>query len=139
MTAKKTDNFLPLGRPSKYNEEMIEKAQDYIENYNSKYEDVIPMIEGLSIVLGVCKDTINEWEKVYPDFSVVVRTLMAHQGRRLMNGSLSGELREKTACLALSSNHGLVNKTETDLKSSDGSMQPTVIEIVGYGEDESTD
>ena len=51
-----------------------------------------------------------------------------------MNGSLSGEFREKTATLALSSNHGLVIKTATDITSSDGSMKPTVIELVAKGE-----
>ena len=33
MTAKKTDNFLPLGRPSKYNEEMQDKADEYLATY----------------------------------------------------------------------------------------------------------
>ena len=48
-----------------------------------------------------------------------------------MNGSLTGEFKERTATLALSSNHGLVAKTETDITSSDGTMKPTIIELVG--------
>ncbi len=139
MTAKKTDNFLPLGRPSKYNDKILEKAQDYIENYIT-YGDQIPMIDGLALELGIHRDTVNDWESKYPEFSDIVRGLMTKQGRVLMNGSLSGEFREKTATLALSSNHGLVTKTAQDITSSDGSVQfPTRIEIVGYGEDGNTD
>jgi len=40
-------------------------------------------------------------------------------------------------------NHDYSDRVEQDLKSTDGSMKPTVVEIVGYGEDdyeeESTD
>ena len=127
------------GRPTKYNDKMIEKAEDYIKNYKS-LGDEIPMVDGLALELGIHRDTVNDWEKKYPEFSDIVRTLMTHQGRKLMNGSLNGEFREKTATLALSSNHGLVTKTAQDITSSDGSVQfPTRIEIVGYGEDDYTD
>lgn len=123
------------GRPSKYNEEILDKAKDYIQNYY-KYGDQIPMIEGLACELGVHRDTINEWTRVHAKFSDVVQELMTLQGRRLMNGSLSGEFKERTATLALSSHHGLVTKTETDITSSDGSLsQPTKIELVGVRAD----
>jgi len=128
-----------MARPTKYNDEIIEKAEDYIKNYKS-LGDEIPMVDGLALELGIHRDTVNDWEKKYPEFSDIVRTLMTHQGRKLMNGSLNGEFREKTATLALSSNHGLVTKTAQDITSSDGSVQfPTRIEIVGYGEDDYTD
>lgn len=125
-----------MARPTKYNDEIIEKAEDYIKNYIT-YGDQIPMIDGLALELGIHRDTINDWEKKYPEFSDIVRTLMTHQGRKLMNGSLSGEFREKTATLALSSNHGLVIRSETDITSSDGSLkQPTKIQLVGVRADD---
>ena len=124
-----------MARPSKYNDKILEKAEDYIKNY-IKYGDEIPMIDGLALELGIHRDTVNDWEKKYPEFSDIVRTLMTHQGRKLMNGSLSGEFRERTATLALSSNHGLVAKTETDITSSDGTMKPpTIIQLVGKIDD----
>ena len=107
-----------MARPSKYNSKILEKAEDYIKNYIN-YGDQIPMIDGLALELGIHRDTVNDWEKKYPEFSDIVRTLMTHQGRKLMNGSLTGEFKERTATLALSSNHGLVAKTETDITSSD--------------------
>ena len=119
-----------MARPSKYNATILEKAEDYIKNY-IKYGDQIPMIDGLALELGIHRDTVNDWEKKYPEFSDIVRTLMTHQGRKLMNGSLSGEFRERTATLALSSNHGLVAKTQTDITSSDETMKPpTIIQLV---------
>ena len=119
-----------MARPSKYNATILEKAEDYIKNY-IKYGDEIPMIDGLALELGIHRDTVNDWEKKYPEFSDIVRTLMTHQGRKLMNGSLNGSFRERTATLALSSNHGLVAKTETDITSSDGTMKPpTIIQLV---------
>jgi hypothetical protein len=120
-----------MARPSKYNATILEKAEDYIKNYIT-YGDQIPMIDGLALELGIHRDTVNDWEKKYPEFSDIVRTLMTHQGRKLMNGSLNGSFRERTATLALSSNHGLVAKTETDITSSDGTMKPpTIIQLVG--------
>ena len=119
-----------MARPSKYNDKILEKAEDYIKNY-IKYGDKIPMIDGLALELGIHRDTVNDWERKYPEFSDIVRTLMTHQGRKLMNGSLSGEFRERTATLALSSNHGLVIKTQTDITSSDETMKPpTIIQLV---------
>jgi hypothetical protein len=119
-----------MARPSKYNATILEKAEDYIKNY-IKYGDQIPMIDGLALELGIHRDTVNDWERKYPEFSDIVRTLMTHQGRKLMNGSLSGEFRERTATLALSSNHGLVAKTQTDITSSDETMKPpTIIQLV---------
>ena len=124
-----------MARPSKYNATILEKAEDYIKNY-IKYGDEIPMIDGLALELGIHRDTVNDWEKKYPEFSDIVRTLMTHQGRKLMNGSLNGTFRERTATLALSSNHGLVAKTETDITSSDGTMKPpTIIQLVGKIDD----
>jgi len=124
-----------MARPSKYNDKILEKAEDYIKNY-IKYGDEIPMIDGLALELGIHRDTVNDWEKKYPEFSDIVRTLMTHQGRKLMNGSLNGSFRERTATLALSSNHGLVAKTETDITSSDGTMKPpTIIQLVGKIDD----
>mgnify|MGYP003631939275 FL=1 len=124
-----------MARPSKYNATILEKAEDYIKNY-IKYGDEIPMIDGLALELGIHRDTVNDWEKKYPEFSDIVRTLMTHQGRKLMNGSLNGSFRERTATLALSSNHGLVAKTETDITSSDGTMKPpTIIQLVGKIDD----
>ena len=119
-----------MARPTKYNDKILEKAEYYINNYKD-YGDEIPMIDGLALELGIHRDTINDWEKKHPEFSDIVRTLMTHQGRKLMNGSLSGEFKERTATLALSSNHGLVIKSETDITSSDGTMKPTIIQLVG--------
>lgn len=124
------------GRPSKYNKDIIKKAKDYIDNY-VVYGDTIPLVEGLACELGVHRDTVNEWTRVHDEFSDIVKDLFTKQGRVLSNGSLNGELKEKTATLMLSSHHGLVTKSAQDITSSDGTLNaPTKIEIVAFGEDD---
>jgi hypothetical protein len=122
----------PVGRPSKYTEEVLEKARAYAKNHLvDGSDDVIPSIEGLSIYLGVSRETVRDWAKQSEkaEFSAIVEEMMAKQARALFNGALRGELREKTSSMMLSK-HGYSEKQEVDLSSSDGSMRPTVIELV---------
>ena len=118
------------GRPTKYNKEICEKALDYIFNYKEKYGDEVPMIDGLALELGVHRDTINEWKNVHEEFSDIVKILKTKQSRTLKNGALNGTLKERSANLWLSSQHGWVTKTEHDITSSDQSFIPNIIEIV---------
>ena len=122
----------PVGRPSKYTEEVLEKARAYAKNHLvDGSNDVIPSIEGLSIYLGISRETVRDWAK-QPEkaaFSAIVEEMMAKQARALFNGALRGELREKTSSMMLSK-HGYSEKQEVDLSSSDGTMRPTVIELV---------
>ena len=53
---------MPAGRPSKYNEEVLVKTEDYILNF-SKYGDLIPSVAGLACELGVTRETVRAWEK----------------------------------------------------------------------------
>jgi len=118
------------GRPTKYNKEICEKAIDYIFNYKEKYHDEIPMVEGLALELGVHRDTINDWSHKHDEFSDIVKILKTMQGRVLTNGALNGTLKEKSATLCLSSQHGWITKTEHDITSSDQSFIPNIIELV---------
>jgi len=115
---------MPAGRPTEYNEEMLKKAQEYIEMCNddeiqqtigmsSKGTELfknkvivnIPTIEGLAYELKVHKDTIYEWCKVYKEFSVVIDELRAKQARELINKGLSGDY-NPTIAKVLLTKHG---------------------------------
>lgn len=119
-----------MGRPTKYNDEVCEKAIDYILNHKTKYHDEIPMIDGLALELGVHRDTINDWSHKYDDFSDIVKILHTKQGRVLANGALNGTLKERSATLCLSSQHGWVSKTQQDITSSDNAFTPNIIKLV---------
>lgn len=108
---------MPAGRPTKYSEETLRIAKDYLENYSSEeYGDVIPQISGLAVALGIRRETIYDWCK-HPDkedFSNTVRMIDEKQHKTLVNGSLSGDLNPTISKLLLSSNHGHSEKQEVD-------------------------
>ena len=126
-----------MARPTKYNKEIVEKAKDYLENWKTNTEDVIPSIEGLADVLEVTTKTIYNWKKEEnQEFLHILDKILDRQRRTLINGGLKGELNSNITKLALGK-HGYSEKSQVDNLSSDGSMSPPdVIEIVPYsGED----
>lgn len=135
MTAKKTDNFLPLGRPTKYNEEMQAKADEYLATYTK--DSVVPSVAGLSLYIDVPDSTIYDWKAKHPEFTGTLGRIKKKQEAELLNKGLTSEFNATIVKLMLH-NHGYSDKVEQDLKSSDGSMKPTVIELVAKSE-ESTD
>lgn len=110
------------GRPSKYNNETLSIAEDYIVNF-ADHDDVIPSVAGLACVLQVCRDTIYDWasQEGKAEFSDIVKRLSTAQERRLLNGGLGGTMNPVISKLVLSK-HGYAEKSEVDNKSSDGSM-----------------
>ncbi len=112
------------GRPSKYDDETLTLAKDYIVNYED-YDDVVPTVAGLSCELGICRETVYAWaaDEDKPEFSDIVKQLMARQERKLSNGSLSNLLNPMIAKLMLSK-HGYSEKQDINHQSIDGSMSP---------------
>ncbi len=141
MTAKKTDNFLPLGRPTKYNKDIQAKADEYLTKWK-ELKEAVPSAVGLSLYIDTPKSTMVDWGKKFPEFSYTLSKVQATQEYTLVNKGLKNEINANIGKFMMY-NFGYKEKTEQDLMSTDGSMKPTVIEIVGYGEDdyeeESTD
>lgn len=113
---------MPAGRPTKYNQEIIDNSNDYLENFTEN-GDVIPSIEGLSEHLEIARSTIYDWQKHEDkeEFSYILEQILAKQARLLMNSGLKGEFNSAIVKLALGK-HGYSDKQ--DLTSSDGSMSP---------------
>lgn len=103
---------MPVGRPTKYNEEILEKTRDYIENY-ADVGDMIPSIAGLSVVLGVSRETIYDWSKQEEKkaFSDILQKLLSTQERVLFNNGLNGTFNSNICKLALGK-HGYSDKQE---------------------------
>lgn len=135
MTAKKTDNFLPIGRPTKYNEEIQAKADEYL----TKWEDLkeaVPTIAGLCLYIDTPKTTTFDWGKKFPEFSTTLGKVQLTQEFSLVNKGLKNEINANIGKFMMY-NHGYKEKTEQDLMSSDGSMkQPTKIQLVGVRADD---
>ena len=119
----------PVGRPSKYNDEMQATAERYIIEYQA-YGDVVPSMAGLACFCGISRETANEWAKQHPRFSDTAKAVLVMQERMLINGGLSKANDASITKLLLASNHGYSDKLQQDHTSSDGSLSPTRIEIV---------
>lgn len=111
------------GRPTKFNEELKEKALHYIENFQD-YGDIVPSIEALALELGVSRSTVYLWGSD-PDhpFSDILEKCNQRQVRVLFNGSLSGGMNAQITKLMLGK-QGYSEKLEQDHTSSDGTMSP---------------
>jgi len=113
----------PVGRPSKYNDEMQATADRYISEYQA-YGDVVPSMAGLACYCGISRDTAHEWAKQHPRFSDTVKAVLVMQERMLINGGLSKANDSSITKLLLASNHGYTDKVHQDVTSSDGTMTP---------------
>ena len=51
-----------MARPTKYGQEIVTKAQHYLDNYG-EYGHKIPSSAGLSLVLGLSRETLRLWSK----------------------------------------------------------------------------
>ena len=123
------------GRPSEYKEEYIKEADVYLSACQDEYEEFhktrgpqsngyerlvkvnLPTIEGFALMLGVNKTSLYEWEKKNPMFSNALDKIRTEQQKRLVEGGLSGDYNSTIAKLILSANHGMKEKTETDITS----------------------
>jgi len=105
------------GRPTKYNQEMIDKALHYLDNYQDN-GDVIPSIEGLAEHLEINRATIYDWkdQEGKEEFSDILGQILARQARVLINQGLKGEFNAAICKLALGK-HGYHDKQETDVTS----------------------
>lgn len=113
----------PGGRPTEYNEEIVIKAKEYIdqcvddiEEYHKtrgdksdSYERIVrvklPTIEGLAVYLGVRKQTLYNWEEEHKEFLDVMDDLRNIQADRLINNGMNGDY-NPTIAKVLLTKHG---------------------------------
>ncbi len=100
------------GRPTEYTEETIPKTLEYLENYKS-YGDEIPSIAGLSVILGVGRNTIYDWasQEDKKEFSNILVQVLSTQERVLINNGLNNTFNGNIAKLVLGK-HGYSDKQE---------------------------
>lgn len=114
---------MPGGRPTKYNEALVEKARDYLNVYET-LGDVIPSIEGLSIYLDVTRTTLYDWEKQEEkkEFSDILRKINATQHQVLINKGLSNDFNSAITKLVLGK-HGYHEKMQQEVSGPGGRPQ----------------
>lgn len=117
-----------MGRPTKFNDEVLAKAKEYLEAWE-ELGDYIPQLAGLSEHCQISETSRKKYEKENEEFATLCARVRARQQRVLINKGLSRESEASLSKLLLMK-HGYSDRVEQDVKSSDGSMSPTRIEIV---------
>ena len=110
---------MPGGRPSVKPDNLPELVEEYINECTDDFtEDIkkvnIPTVEGFALKIGVNPSTIYAWEKDDAEFSNTLSNIKAEQKKRLFSEGLAGNYNPTIAKLALSANHGMVEKKEVD-------------------------
>jgi len=120
-----------MARPTKYNKEILEKANKYLTDYkNQELGKLIPSAEGLAIYLNVSTKTIYNWGNEHPEFLQTLGEVNTRQKILLLDGGLSGEFNSNITKLALG-NHGMSEKTEQKMSGAIG-----VLDMSALTEDE---
>ena len=117
-----------MGCPTKYNKRMSAKAREYLRTYKD-IDEVIPSLAGLSLFMGIDKDTIYRWAERYSDISGVVKELKSTQERVLLSGSLSGSLNSSIAKLILHK-HDYSERKDVDITSNGATIESVQREIM---------
>ena len=102
------------GRPTKYCDEIVKQARDYITNYES-HDHAMPSIVGMAIVLKVSKSTLYDWaDQEGNAFSDILDECMDNQELTLFNNALTNKFNPTIAKLALGK-HGYHDKADNTL------------------------
>lgn len=125
---------MPAGRPTKYTDEILQSAREYLDGGYAAQGDAVPQIAGLACHLQISRETVRDWasHEDKAEFSGIVDELMAAQERGLVNGGLRGDYNATMAKLALSK-HGYTDKVENTLQGPSGGPIDLIIEAVGDG------
>lgn len=150
------------GRPTKYSEEMLRLAWEYLEQCTDEIYDYVtgesssdkssstswqqkvrvrlPTIEGLCLKLQIDETTAYDWGEQNPEFSITLKTIKRKQKEMLIAGGVSGLYNPLITKLVLAANHGMSDKTEIDHTSKGKQINGVgVILSKAYGDDTDED
>lgn len=115
---------LPAGRPSKYNPAY---CREIIETMGEGYS-----LTAFAGVIGVCRDTLNEWQREHPDFSDAVKVAKAKRTLSLEKDLLSADsgsvVTSRIFALKNAAPDEWRDRKDHNLTSDDGSMTPKGID-----------
>ncbi len=96
-----------MGRPTKYNEEMLKKANEYyLKCLNS---EEVPYIERLALTLDVDDERITDYSRKYTNFNATIKRIKTLQKLKLQELTIStGKGAAIGAIFQLKANHGMI-------------------------------
>lgn len=121
---------MATGRPTDYNDDILARAWDYVNDGWIAAGDKVPTVAGLACEIGVHRDTCYEWAKdENKQFSDILEAVSRRQERELVNNGLDGAFAPTITKMMLTK-HGYSDRVENDHTSSDGTMTPKPSTIV---------
>jgi hypothetical protein len=125
MAQSNDNNVIPIrsrmGRPTKYSDEIHEKALQYIDGGWREKGHNHPSLVGFARSIKVSKQTLYNWGEKHPEFLDTLDELQAEQEFTVLDNALTGDYVAPISKLVLS-NHGYSDKVQQDNISSDGSF-----------------
>ncbi len=121
------------GRPSMYDPAFCDKADEYLQTCQDSYDEFhktrgdksdtyerqivvkLPSHERFAQYLKVSREVIYKWAREYPDFKEALDRITAEQKSRLMENGTAGSYNSTITKLILSANHGMNEKTESEV------------------------
>lgn len=103
---------MPAGRPSKYNEALLEKANHYLDNWEAMGHK-IPSNSSLCLHLEITRETVQDWrnDPKKPEFSYILARISLMQETTLLDKGLANEYNSNLCKLVLGK-HGYTDKQE---------------------------
>ena len=118
--ASKPTGKHPGGRPTKYSNDTLIFARDYLNHYE-KHGDQIPSIAGLAVILGVRRETLHVWakEEGKEEFSNILGEILATQEKVLISKGLTGDFNPTIVKLILGK-HAYHDRRDNTITGLDG-------------------
>ncbi len=101
------------GQPTKYKPEYANPEFISVWVKQCIKENMLVSLCGYAVYLEVCEETIQEWGRVHPIFSVSMQKINQISKNMLLNKGLVSEYSPNMARFVLSANHDMAEKTET--------------------------
>lgn len=114
------------GRPTKYNEDVLQATKEYLEQHLANKQSV-PYIEEISLQLHIDDDQLNNYTKLYPDFHATIKEIKKLQRVRLFKHTLQNN--PAGAIFQLKANHGLM-EAEKRILVGEKDAEPIKIQFV---------
>lgn len=115
-----------MARPTDYTSELLDRAEDYLENC----PDVVHTVVGLCLHIGIAKSTCYRWiEEGKLEFKDIVDTVADLQEKKLVTNGLTNEFNASITKLLLTK-HGYTDKVETDITTKGKSINTWTINPV---------
>ena len=129
-----TSDGAVMGRPTKLNDELIAKANEYIYDFRSN-DDIIPSVAGLACYLDIARSTIYKYKDENPDFSDILERIEQLQEKMLINGGLMGDFNAPITKLMMTK-HGYSDKQDVDHTTGGKEIKAGLGHFYGRGDDD---